>query len=307
MAELVIVNDRADKEATEQLTITSKTVLINSSNDDSGGTDVSDYGRAGVEDRRSFFFRTNETAPASSVYFEPEVIATSKISSVSQTTAEIPSTNTQPETTTQESPMTSTASSMIPPIPPRYFEVFNYPSSSTTESPESTTIPNSTPSVYFEPEISTVKTSTAITTTASNPDVIWYGEWVTADEAHENDDETSQPQDKVTYLDDVDTSSTSKSLPSTTTATWTSTTTVTTTTKPSPQEKSQGISTETQVRFSHICLINLIRKWGTYVNEGDLFNLSNTLIVMVMRFAHRLRYLLALMEIGNFYAILRGS
>ena len=45
LPDLIVVNDRSEKNATEQLIITRKTVLIDTGGD-GGGTDVSDYGRA---------------------------------------------------------------------------------------------------------------------------------------------------------------------------------------------------------------------------------------------------------------------
>ena len=251
--DLIVVNDRADKEATEQLTITSKTVLINTGG---GGTDVSDYGRATEEDLRDFFFRTatETTAPAtaSSVYFEPEV---------ARTTTESTENREGEDQTTTKTPDTTPAAATIP---PKYFEVFDYPSSTTAESQSSTTATTpeaegTTPisSVYFDPEVRTPRTTTppaALQAAVSDPEVIWYGDWEPAAAAAAGDDEGDTeryppPQYEVIYFTDVNPSSRSESPTATTTSTSTTTTTTTASPTTSASHTSQRISTETQVRI----------------------------------------------------------
>ena len=263
--DLIVVNDRADKEATEQLTITSKTVLINTGGGGDGGggggTDVSDYGRATAEDLRDFFFRTaTETAPAtaSSVYFEPEV---------ARTTTESTENREGEDQTTTKTPATTPAAATIP---PKYFEVFDYPSSTTAESQSSTatktpkseeTTPAPISSVYFDPEVRSPRTTTAapppaaLQAAVSDPEVIWYGDWEPAAAAAGDDEGDTEryppPQYEVIYFTDVNPSSKSESPTATTTSTSTTTTTTTTTASPttSASHTSQRISTETQVRI----------------------------------------------------------
>lgn len=120
-------------------------------------------------------------------------------------------------------------------------------------------------SVYFEPEVRMTTTNyasaTAIQAATSNPEVIWYGEWESAEEEDYEDYETS-----YFYYTDVNPSSTSESPTASITSTTSSTTTTATTTSStsaSPQNNSQGISTETQVR---LCLLHGICDLS-YLNE----------------------------------------